>query len=55
MKPRIQTLSTDLCEKQEIPDSKQFAKEMLIYWLSAFGLGAFIATFLIMGFMSLID
>lgn len=55
MKPRIRTLSTDLDETQEFSDDRDFTKGMIVYWLSGFFLGAFIATFLIMGVMALID
>lgn len=46
---------TELDHKFEYSDSPDFGKEMIIYWVSGFMLGGFIATVIIMGVMSIID
>lgn len=46
--------STDLDREQfDYKNDRDFTKGMIVYWLSGFFLGAFIATFLIMGVMAL--
>lgn len=52
----MKELSTDLQRDfKDFPDNREFAKQMLIYWISGFCLGAMVATVLIYFFMSLID